>query len=441
MIPAGLYRAARAGLALLMLGTALAACDRSSAALAAVLTPAVPVATALAGSPQVERAYFGLHLHSAHAGIDWPTVPFGSWRLWDADVTWKDLQPGPGQWDFRRLDHDVELGRRHGVEMLLPLALTPRWASSRPDEASAYGPGHAAPPARIADWRHYVETVATRYRGRIAAYEIWNEPNSQSFFSGSVDEAVELTCAAREVLRRVDPAARLVSPSATHGLQGVRWLGEFLAAGGGRCVDVVGFHFYTLAHEPPEAMIDLAGPLRALLAQHRLADRPLWNTEAGWYIRNKSRPLTVRWHSLDGATSSAYVARALLLGAGLGLGRFHWYAWDDGNLGLFELEDHTPKAAARAYATVARWLDGARGFACDPPASARITCRFDREGRRWHLAWRTAGEEAYTPPADWRTALVVLLDGQRRPVQPGEAITLGAAPILFETRAAGPGAP
>ena len=35
------------------------------------------------------------------------------------------------------------------MPVLLPLAHSPRWASSRPDEPSPYGPGRVAPPARI----------------------------------------------------------------------------------------------------------------------------------------------------------------------------------------------------------------------------------------------------------------------------------------------------
>jgi hypothetical protein len=380
----------------------------------------------------VEPAYFGIHMHSAHAGVAWPAIPVGSWRLWDAHVTWKDLQPARDRWEFKVLDHDVDLARQHGAEILLPLALSPRWASSRPDEPSAYGPGHAAPPGSLADWQAYVEQVVRRYRGRIAAYEIWNEPNAEAFFSGTAAQMVELTCAAQAVIRRLDPEARIVSPSATHGRKGIDWLHDFLAAGGAACVDVVGFHFYTLAHEPPEAMVELVQGVRAVMARHGLQGRALWNTEAGWYIRNATRPPTVRWHTLDNDSSVAFVGRALMLGLGLGLERFHWYAWDDGNLGLFELETAQPKPAARAYAAIAEWTRGARDVQCDTAARSLLTCRFEREGRTWRVVWSRGDPQHFVVPPEWRTVASLPLLGARRALAAGEALRIDARPVLLE---------
>lgn len=383
----------------------------------------------------VPREYFGLHMHSADAGTAWPAVPFGSWRLWDAHVAWKDLEPERGRWDFARLDRYVAMAALTRTELLLPLGLSPRWASSRPAEPSAYGPGHAAEPRDQADWIGYAQTIAERYRGRIAAYEVWNEPNAESFFSGDVATMVRLTCAARDAIRRADPAALLVSPSPTHGLGGARWLEQFLAAGGAACIDVVGFHFYTQAHEPPEAMVPLVRRVREVMSRHGLAQRPLWNTEAGWYLSNATRPLTVRWHALDPSTSVAYVGRALLLGRALGMERFHWYAWDDGNLGLLELENGRPKAAARAYAAMADWITGAEAPDCSLDEPRLVLCSFEREGRRWRVLWSRSGEAAFVLPAAWRVVARQELLGPSLPVAAGAPIRIGAVPVRLEEAA------
>jgi hypothetical protein len=379
----------------------------------------------------VPRAYFGLHMHSADAGTAWPNVPFGSWRLWDAHVTWKDLEPQPEQFNFTRLDRYVEMARITNTEVLLPLGLTPQWASSRPSEPSAYGPGHAAPPRSIADWKRYVDAVATRYRGRIAAYEIWNEPNIDGFFSGSEAAMVELACVAHEAIKRIDPAASVVSPSATHGLQGVAWLDRYLQAGGSRCLDIVGFHFYTQAHEAPEAMTPLAQEVRATLKRHNLNDAPLWNTEAGWYLRNAHRPLTVPWHALDANTAVAYVGQALLLGWSLGMQRFHWYAWDDGNLGLLELESGEPKAAAQAYAAMARWMTSATHLRCAPLSPAITLCQWQRNGEHLRVIWSRSGSVYFVPPANWRAGSAETLLATRMPLKPGKAVRVGPTPMLI----------
>src|SRR5437899_7225230 len=131
-------------------------------------------------------------IHHLPQPTPWPRVSFGSWRLWDAYVVWPNVEPQKGQWDFSHLDGYISLAESHSVEILLPLGLTPAWASSRPKEKSGYEPGNAAEPRNISDWSEYVREVATRYKGRIHAYEIWNEPNLSDFFSGRPDTMLEL---------------------------------------------------------------------------------------------------------------------------------------------------------------------------------------------------------------------------------------------------------
>ena len=121
-------------------------------------------------APNVEPiplSYFGLHIHRADRGTAWPNVPFGSWRLWDAYVTWADLQPELDKWEFSRLDRYVVLAQSNNVELILPLANTPRWAAARPNESSAYALGNASEAKNIEDWRRYIKVVAKRYKGRI----------------------------------------------------------------------------------------------------------------------------------------------------------------------------------------------------------------------------------------------------------------------------------
>ena len=125
--------------------------------------PSAPVPASLFGMP--------IHYVVSPKGTDrlppWPRVPVPAWRLWDARVTWPDLEPNKGQWRFENLDRSGALAEAHHTEVLLTLGLTPRWASARPQEPSGYAPGYAAEPKDIEDWRTFVRTVATRYNGRI----------------------------------------------------------------------------------------------------------------------------------------------------------------------------------------------------------------------------------------------------------------------------------
>src|SRR5205085_6870107 len=115
--------------------------------------------------------------------------------------------------------------------------------------------------------------VALRYRGRITHYEIWNEPNLPRFFSGSAEEMLSLAREAHDILKQVDPANVVVSPSATSGEAGLAWLEAYLRAGGGAACDIVGFHFYTGGH-PPETVRRLAILARRVLDRTGDASKP-----------------------------------------------------------------------------------------------------------------------------------------------------------------------
>lgn len=382
----------------------------------------------LAASPD---PYFGIHLHAAGAGTDWPSVPFGSWRLWDAYVAWPSIEPSPGAFNFNRLDRYVDIAASQGLALILPLGLSPRWASARPDEESAYGPGQAAEPADIAAWERYVTALATRYKGKISAYEIWNEPNAVFFYSGSISKLVELTCAAHRLIRSIDPGAQIVSPGATYQEAGAQWLDEFLAAGGGACVDIIGFHFYTQAHEAPEALVPISAAVRAAMRRHQQDAKPLWNTESGWFVQNRSIPVGVPWRVLGPQTAANYAARALILGRSLGFGRFAWYAWDDGKLGLLETEDKTLKPAAAAHQSVYYWTQNA-AVSCNPQTGGLWVCAVSRAGRTTHIAWSVSGATEFAIPSDWgASAAISILDEAPTDLASSGTLTIGEAPTLI----------
>jgi polysaccharide biosynthesis protein PslG len=379
---------------------------------------------------QVRPEYFGLHIHRAHQSTKWPEVPFGSWRLWDADVSWRDIEPAPNQFDFTRLDQDVALARRHGVDVLLPLALTPTWASARPAESSAYGPGHAAMPARMEDWTHYVETVARRYAGLISAYEIWNEPDLSEFFSGSLQDMITLSCAAYGVIKRVDPAALVLSPSGTGQYSGIDWFERFVSQGGRECFDIIGFHFYVLAHEQPEAMSPLIAAMRDRMAALGLSNVPLWNTESGWYIQNRGSPVLSRWKVWDDRTVAAFVSRALILGVDEGLERFYWYSWDNHQMGLLE-PDGTLKRSALAYAQTYRWLIGGSALKCQRELDQNVfVCDFVSDKQRKHLVWSLVAAKRFTVPRSWRATRYERLLERERGLPQDATLLLEPTPML-----------
>ena len=384
---------------------------------------------------RVPVSFFGLHIHHLTQPTPWPQVSFGSWRLWDAYVAWPNLEPRKGQWDFSHLDRYISLAESHNVEILLPLGLTPAWASSRPKERSGYEPGNAAEPRDLSDWREYVREVATRYNGRIHAYEIWNEPNLSDFFSGRPDTMLELARQAYGVLKQVDKTVLVVSPSAT-GQAGIAWLERYLKMGGGAYADVIGFHFYVTPGEP-EAMLELGARLRAVLEENHLADKPLWNTEAGWLIENRQSEVRPQNSSFSKVLTleeaSAYVARSYLLNWAMGVRRFYFYSWDSEVGGLTEADGQTWKPPATAFAETEKWLVGARMVSCLPDRGGTWICELSRPGHRAWVAWNPARTVEFKIPGAWTASEETDLSGRRVSIDHAATISVGPAPVLLES--------
>jgi hypothetical protein len=236
----------------------------------------------------VPPVYFGLHIHHLWQDTGWPDIPFGTWRLWDAHVLWAYLEPSPGKYDFELLDRYVQVANQHGVELVLTLQGPPTWASARPAEVPVHQgggkglPGSAAEPKSFSTWEDFVRAVASRYRGKIKYYELWNEPMSRPYFSGTPEQMVALAKSASAILKQIDPENKLLSPPVSGDSNGLEWLSKFLSAGGGQYVDIYGFHFYVGG--VPEQAIPKVQSARVLLRQFGQDQKPMWNTEAGWQI-------------------------------------------------------------------------------------------------------------------------------------------------------------
>jgi hypothetical protein len=331
----------------------------------------------------------------------------------------------------------VATAEQHNIELVLPLGLTPEWASARPLEPSSYRPGFAAEPKDLADWREYVRRVATRYKGRIRTYEIWNEPNLKSFFSGGTEAMLSLCREAYSVVKSVDPSNLVVSPAATGDGTGPIWLEEFLRRSGAECADVIGYHFY-VAPDRPEDMVSLIQRVQGILRQYGV-EKPLWNTEAGWMIDNVQVPIRARDKKglysrvLTDREAAAYVARAYILNWAYGIQRFYWYAWDSRMMGLIEPDGHTVKQSAKAYADIQTWLIGARISSCARDAGDTWVCerRSVANTPSW-VVWNSTGHTPFRPPAGWRIASMRPLLGEPQTLPAGRDIEVGPMPILLE---------
>lgn len=399
---------------------------------------ALPVAlgTALAqtqrlvpGQVAIPPTYFGMHLmHLVGTGPGyqtvWPEVTVPAWRLWDVRVTWSDIEPAKGQWKFAALDKVLELARDHNTEVQFTFGFTPRWASIRPTEASLYQPGGAAEPQSLDDWKEFVRTVATRYQGRIHIYEIWNEPDVPRYWSGSVEQMIEMTREAHAIIKGVDPSAVIVSPSPV-GPNGLIWLSSFLSEGGENYVDVVGYHFYVFP-SAPEAMVPYIKAVEAIMRGNGAGNKPLWDTEVGW---GKPSPFP------SDELGAAYLARTYLLNWATGVRRLYWYAWYGGAGGFLSLltteaDGLTLKPAGAAFGVIQRWLTGAVMNWCEQGTNQTWTCQLREHGKNEWIVWNPNQSTCLILPPDQAVKNVTPLLSEPHSAD-GSCIEIGPTPELL----------
>ena len=148
---------------------------------------------------------FGIHVSLREPDLEAVARLGYKWcRIHDASfiTKWGYIEPEPGQWIWH--DQQVALAHKHGLHILGMLDSTPPWASGA-DHDGYFRVYHA--PKNIEDWRNYVRTVVTHYRGKIDQWEVWNEPwDMFRFFQGGTPQLyVQLLQTAYEEAKAANP--------------------------------------------------------------------------------------------------------------------------------------------------------------------------------------------------------------------------------------------
>jgi hypothetical protein len=368
----------------------------------------------------VPATFFGIHINKLGSHNTWPDLGAGLLRLWDTGTTWSHLQPARERWDWTRLDYYLRHVERHapGTAVLLTLGIAPHWAA-QPGGRDIYA-GSTAPPADLADWRTYVRTTAEHCRGRVRYWEIANECNVNVFYTGSIAQMRDMARVAREELKAVDADNVVLSPNVTR--DGLAWLDEYLAGGGGQYADIISCHFYPSAR-PEDELPQYAGVQDVLRARGQ-GDKPLWNTEGA-----VDGPIDPGPQAARGA-----VARACLTMWCQGISNFNWYCWDihwphGVNLGTTLLgSELTP--AGIAWRELAGWLRGATVTAREVRGDLWLLTVQGPDGHDAHVVWSSGPAVPLAVPADWGAQALRRLTGRREPLP--AALEVDGEPVLVE---------
>ena len=366
--------------------------------------------------------------------------PVYSWRIITLETAWEGLEPHKGEWHFEKLDQAVSIAEMHGAEVLLTLGYPAPWAALDPILArnNMYV---AQCPRDMADWENYVRSVARRYKGRIKYYELMNEPLFTEIDEGVLDKRyfpvarmVDMARIAKYEIGKADPAAKIVSMSPSGNVFGIKRIDAFLSAGGGKYIDVVGFHYYS---NTAEDIPFLVAETRKVMQRHGLENMPLWNTESGFYILDPKTPYRKlapeEQPAYDMAQGSAMVSRSLILGAASGIDRFFYYSWDIPSMSLTSNKGAAVNDAGLAYITTVRWLRGATIEGCQSEDNRLWMCTLSRVNRKARILWNTSGDINFKLPDEWHAVGYENLKGLYVDLAAAKTINVGISPVLVRS--------
>lgn len=118
--------------------------------------------------------------------------------------TWNAIEPRRGKYEWAFWDMLVAEAERADIQLIPYVAYTPEWAAGNTDQF------WKRPPTDPKLYADFMYTIASRYRGRIHSWELWNEPDITEYWMGDVNGFAQLVKLAAASIRRADPDATLV---------------------------------------------------------------------------------------------------------------------------------------------------------------------------------------------------------------------------------------
>lgn len=240
---------------------------------------------------------------------------------------WSDIEwAGKGIFNWNQADGVVHHANEAGVKLLARLDRAPKWTGAGDPNG---------PPDNLEDFGDFCYAVASRYKGRIQAYQIWNEPNLAREWGGRPPDPVEyvrLLSIAYRRIKEADPDALVISagltPTGTSSDQAMPdsvYLEQMYQAGFQHHCDMVGMHAAGFKAPPELSPAEVAAnkeeyggerffcfrhveDLREIMERHGDGARQVAILEFGW-TTDLIHP-SYSWHAVTEEQQARYLVGA-----------------------------------------------------------------------------------------------------------------------------------
>ena len=309
-------------------------------------TPIASVATIYRDWPRVKSPSYSIQVFMWWrldiAGRDLDLVKDMGFGWVKQRFAWRDIENiQPGSYNWHTADELVSLIEAKGLQLVALLDQQPYW--SQPEDVQ--DPNLNGPPVDYNLFGDFCHAFSKRFRGRIAAYQVWNEPNLAREWSGAVPNAakyVELLKLCYQGIKTGDPKAIVISaglaPTGTEppiAIPHERFLREMYAAGAQPYFDMLGLHAPGYLAPPwvsadeVEADLSLGGnrwmafrhveDMRAIMLEYDDPAKQIAILETGW----TTDPIhsEYKWFAVNENQQAEYLAGAYRWASS------HWRPW------------------------------------------------------------------------------------------------------------------
>ncbi len=292
---------------------------------------------------------------------------------------WGLCEKERGKFDWT--EYDRQLKTVEGADMKLMPILLRYYSQYEQAWAGSVAPGTIQrPPYKMEEWGAFVRKVVERYKGRVTAWELWNEPtmSGAGFTPEMYAELAKVTAAP---MREIDPKAKII------GFAGVElpFIKKTLALGAAPNMDAVSEHSYGQIEMPEINLPKQTAALREILAANS-GQKPIWHTEQG--VRGDDDGYLPPSQS-EAEVASLYTRNMVRL-LSLGIGKYFWfsaqtsptYGW------AIYYENFIPRPRLVALNACASFLEGAKyrqSFAPGKNAQAHLFQGAKAVGVVWNM--------------------------------------------------------
>jgi len=316
-----------------------------------VFAPAPTTAQAPIRSPYYGINYINMEEAALIAAID---SGAGSAR-WE--FGWRSHELSPGQWDWRASDWLIGPLNGSGFQVHALLHNPPAFHMDErgvptnldlPWDHPANG------------WGQFCFGFAERYGPEVASYEIWNEPDIQTYWRGTPEEYYLLMKTCYQAIKAADPTAPVIMGSMVLLIHPDFYdtVVELAstdpdALANNYYFDAVSLHAYA----SPELMITLPAQANKTLSRYGIPQKPIWVTEFGILHQGYGIvPDEPAWDRATEEEAAWYLLQSVSNAHAAGIERMMWYRWSDDedivSYGLLRDDlDQRPAYAALKHAT------------------------------------------------------------------------------------------